>query len=77
MQLTATTSLTPALSPRRGRIISSAGQGSLIREHSQRVKKWNPLLGERVRVRASLITNQVGEGDVVPAPEGDPTQSEL
>ena len=52
-QLKGTTSLTPALSPRRGGIVSSAGPKFLIGDLSERVKRVFPLLGERVRVRVS------------------------
>jgi hypothetical protein len=50
-------SLTPALSQGRGRSFSSVGQGPLASDFSQRGDHWFPLLGERVRVRASLVAN--------------------
>ncbi len=55
-------SLTPALSPRRGRIFGRltntwAGDGRALVRDAGSVLVLFPLLGERVRVRASLITN--------------------
>ncbi len=50
-------SLTPALSLRRGRSIVGAGKEPMRDDFSQRGVVMFPLLGERVRVRASLLPN--------------------
>jgi hypothetical protein len=53
-------SLTPALSPRRGRSISSDGQGTRFGDFCLGGVRSFPLLGERVRVRASLNSQRSG-----------------
>src|ERR1700722_19042826 len=53
----ATFSLTPALSPRRGRTSCSVGLGPPFSDFSQRGAAPFPLLGERVRVRADPSIN--------------------
>jgi len=49
--------LTPALSPKEREKLSSAARHSLISDSFQRGQIRFPLLGERVRVRASVLGN--------------------
>jgi len=49
--------LTPALSPKEREMLSSAARHSLISDSFQRGQIRFPLLGERVRVRASVLGN--------------------
>src|SRR5207247_6304925 len=53
--------------PRRGRRFSSAGEYSLFNDFPNTAHCWFPLLGERVRVRASLTSDGIvracGEGE--------------
>jgi uncharacterized membrane protein len=55
--------LTPALSPRRGGIVSGAGECSPTRAFSKRGDSCSLSLGERVRVRASFISNFIDAVD--------------
>jgi hypothetical protein len=50
-------SLTPVFSARRGRRFASNGPGLPRGDFFQHAADHFPLLGERVRVRASLFTN--------------------
>ena len=54
MHLRATLALTPTLSPEERENLSSVPERSLPGDFFQRGKCGFPLLGERVRVRASL-----------------------
>src|SRR5437867_13435926 len=57
IQLEFTLTLTPALSPRRGRMFSSAGEGSPFRDFPSTALVGPLSSAERVRVRASLISD--------------------
>jgi 16S rRNA A1518/A1519 N6-dimethyltransferase RsmA/KsgA/DIM1 with predicted DNA glycosylase/AP lyase activity len=54
-----TTSLTPTLSPGRGRTFSGAGRDPRCSDGFQRGNKQAPLPGERAGVRASVTSNRI------------------